>query len=45
MFYAFLCRHLPAKLAKAVAVVVYAVVIILMFLLANTDDAVFRYMN
>jgi hypothetical protein len=45
MFYAFLCRHLPAWAAQAVAVVVYASLIFLMVLLANTDDAAFRYMK
>ncbi|MDP9901055.1 hypothetical protein [Variovorax ginsengisoli] len=45
MFYAFLVKRLPRWLALAVAALVYAALIVLMLVLANTDDAVFRYMR
>lgn len=45
MFYAYLLGRLPRWLAQTVTVVVYAMLIVLMLVLANTEDAVFRYMH
>ena len=45
MFYAFLLKRMPRSLAQVVTTVVYAGLIVLMLVMANAEDAVFRYMH
>lgn len=45
MLYTLLLQWLPARLACIVWVASYSLLIILIILLADTEDAVFRYMQ